>query len=103
MFQGCIGRFYDLLYEMERLGVLDPSNESHLWCLHLVFIPLVNKHLTLWKNGWIQHPLQTEKNKTPMQLWVQGLNAIFGGASTIAREVFQVMMNLSSPLNSFII
>lgn len=75
--------------EMERLGILDPSSDAHLWCLHLIFLPLINKHLNLWKNGWI-HPIRTEQNKTLMQLWVQGLNAISGSASTVAREVFQV-------------
>ncbi len=90
VFQGCTGLFYDQFYEMERLGILDPSNEAHLWCLHLVFLPLVNRHLTCWRNGWVQHPLCTERNKTPMQLWIQGLNAISETQSTIAQEIFQV-------------
>ena len=34
---------------MEENRVLDPLNESHLFCLHCVFLPRVNKHLKLWK------------------------------------------------------
>jgi hypothetical protein len=75
---------------MERLGILDPSNEVHLWCLHLVLLPIINKHIVCWQNGWIHHPIRTERNKTPMQLWIQGLNAISATGSTIANEVFQV-------------
>ncbi|CAB4014670.1 Hypothetical predicted protein [Paramuricea clavata] len=74
---------------MERLGILDPSNEVHLWCLHLVLLPIINKHIVCWQNGWIHHPIRTERNKTPMQLWIQGLNAISATGSTIANEVFQ--------------
>ncbi|CAB3998789.1 Hypothetical predicted protein [Paramuricea clavata] len=89
IFQGCTGVFYDLFCEMEGLGLLDPNNDTHLWCLHSIFLPLINNHLTSWKDAWIRHPLSSEKNKTPLQLWIQGLNAISMTNSTVAREVFQ--------------
>ena len=93
IFQGCTGVFYDLFCEMEGLGLLDPNNDTHLWCLHSIFLPLINNHLTSWKDAWIRHPLSSEKNKTPLQLWIQGLNAISMTNSTVAREVFQVGVN----------
>ena len=43
-----------------------------------------------WIDAWINHPLRSEKNKTPMQLWIQGLNNISNTDSTVAREIFQV-------------
>ena len=55
----------------------------------LVFIPVLNNHLISWKDAWINHPLRSEKNKTPMQLWIQGLNNISDTDSTVAREIFQ--------------
>ena len=94
VFQGCSKAFYDWFYEMERTGLLDPNDEKHLWCLHLVYLPLINKHLKIWKDAWVQHPLRSEKNKTPMQLWIQGLNAISGSHSTIAREMPEVSIML---------
>ena len=101
VFQGCTGVFYDLFYEMERCGLLDPNNETHLWCLHLLFIPILNNHLTSWKDAWIQHPLRSEKNKTPMQLWIQGLNSISETDSTVAREIFQVIIVMLNNLHFF--
>ena len=83
---------------MERLGILDPD-EIHLWCLHLVFLPLINENLTCWKNGWIQHPLRSEQNKSPMQLWIEGLNAISETESTVAREIFQVRFDMENNRN----
>ena len=37
-------------------------------------MPILNKHLEAWKNAWIYHPLRSEKNKTPIQLWILGLH-----------------------------
>ena len=70
--------------------MLNPNDDIHLWCLHYTFLPLINRHLTNWKNAWIHHPLRTERNSTPMQLWIRGLHSIWGSESTIDREVFQV-------------
>ena len=51
------------------------------WCLHCVSLPIINRHIRNWKNAWINHPLRTEQNKTPIQLWVTGLQSagIFQG------------------------
>lgn len=90
MFAGCLTLFYNLFYELERSGRLNPNDDIHLWCLHCTFLPVINKHLTNWKNAWIHHPLRSEGNSTPMQLWIRGLNSIWGSESTVDREVFQV-------------
>ena len=82
--------FYDMFYEMERLGVLDPNNDVHIWCLHLVYLTILNQHLTNWKKAWIHHPMRSERNKSPLQLWINGLNAISASGSTVAQEIFQV-------------
>jgi len=89
VFAGCLTLFYDLFYGLERSGMLNPNDDIHLWCLHYTFLPLINRHLINWKNAWIHHPLRTERNSTPMQLWIRGLHSIWGSESTIDREVFQ--------------
>ena len=90
VFAGCTILFYNLFYELERSGMLNPVEDIHLWCLHYTFLPVINRHLTNWKNAWIHHPLRSERNSTPMQLWIRGLNGIWGSESTIDREIFQV-------------
>jgi len=92
VFNGCISLFYNAFYQMEQCGVLDPNNDIHLWCLHYVFLPVINRHLTNWRNAWVHHPLRSERNSTPMQLWIRGLNRVWGSNSVISREVFQVIM-----------
>ena len=92
--EGSISRllslFYNFFHEMERCGYLDPDDDVHLWCLHLVFLPLINKHLSVWRETWINHPLSSEGNKTPMQLWIEGLHDISETNTTVAREMNQV-------------
>lgn len=90
VFAGCLSLFYDLFYDLERQNILHPDNEGHLWCLHYVFLPIINKHLTNWKNAWVYHPMRTEKNKSPMQLWIRGLQEAWG-SQTLEDEVFQVL------------
>ena len=90
MFAGCLTLFYDLFHGLERSGMLNPNDDIHLWCLHYTFLAVINRHLANWKNAWIYHPLRSERNSTPMQLWIRGLHSIWGSESTIDREVFQV-------------
>jgi len=52
--------FYRLFYHMERLDLLNPVNEVHIFALHYVYIPCVNKSLQEFKNGWNHHQIRTE-------------------------------------------
>lgn len=73
IFTGVTHLYYQLFYYMEDNGVLDPVNEIHLYCLQFVYLPRINQHLQLWKEGWLQHRIRTAGNQTPMQLYISGL------------------------------
>ena len=60
--------------------MLNPDDESHLWCLHFVFLPIINRHLSNWRAAYVQHSLRTEHNKTAIQLWISGLSAAWGSS-----------------------
>ena len=57
---------------MEAEELLDPDSELHLYALHYIFIPRINKLLNDFSLSWNNHPLRTEKNQTPIQLWSKG-------------------------------
>lgn len=76
LFHGCAFIFYYVFWYLEEHGYLDLNNELHLFCLHYVFLPRINRHLDLFQEGYDNHPIRTESNMTPAQLWVYGLNQL---------------------------
>ena len=68
LFHGCKFIFYYVFWYLEENGYLDISNEIHLFCLHFVFLPRINRHLGLFQEGFDNHPLRTESNMTPVHL-----------------------------------
>lgn len=72
VFTGCTVLFYHLFNYMEITGILDPDDEVHLFCLHYIFIPRINSSLSQFMTMWNVHPLRTESNHSPNQLWMTG-------------------------------
>ena len=72
LFHGCIFLFYYLFYFMEDNGLLDINDETDLGSLEYVFIPRINKHINMFLDGYHNHPIRTEGNRTPLQLWIEG-------------------------------
>ena len=41
-----------------------------------MFLPIIQKQLDLFREAWATHPLRTERNRSPLQLWILGLNEV---------------------------
>ncbi|KAJ8369475.1 hypothetical protein SKAU_G00095030 [Synaphobranchus kaupii] len=54
---------------LEDEGLLSPDNDVHIFALHWVFLPRLQHHLDCFVDGWNSHPLRTERNRSPLQLW----------------------------------
>lgn len=63
-----ISRFLNIFLYLEAREVLQPLNEVHLFCLHFVYIDLINHALEEFTNQWNNHPVTTETNFSPQQL-----------------------------------
>ncbi len=57
---------------MEEQGELDPLNDIDIFCLHKVFRPRINSALNAFVESWNNHPISTERNLTPNQLFIRG-------------------------------
>ena len=68
LFSGCLHVFYHLFYEMEQCGMLDPSNELHLFALPFTYLPRVNRNLQIFAEGHNRAPLSTERGKYGVSL-----------------------------------
>ena len=95
VYQGVLGLFHDIFYYMEEINILDPDDDIDIFCLHYVYIPRINRQLQMWKEAWMKHPLSSEMNLSPEQLWTAGLQSIRMSGSLIATEYFSNMTNVS--------
>lgn len=68
---------------MEEIGLLDPLNEAHLFCLHFVYETYINFALKRFVDAWSTHPLRTERNMSPIQLWIGGTMASLNSAEEL--------------------
>ncbi|XP_065924261.1 uncharacterized protein [Magallana gigas] len=88
LFEGVLCIFYNLFHSLENEDLLDPADEIDIGCLQLVFLPKINKMLELFQNMWNNHKLRTERNRSPLQLFMMGLQTV-GTTTTIGKEYFE--------------
>ena len=74
VFQSCTVLYYNIFYYLESMGELDVDNEVHMFCLHYVFLSKINQSLEAFQEAWNNHPMQSEHNLSPNQLWLQGIS-----------------------------
>ena len=54
-----VSRFFNIFLFLEQSGILDPTDEVHLFCLYLVYIPLINNAINQFIGQWNNHPVST--------------------------------------------
>lgn len=88
IFVGCISVFYHLFYYLEDNLLLDSTSPIDLFCLHVVYQPYINHCIGVFVDAWNNHPLTTEGNKSPSQLWIQGLLLNSRSGHTVTEELY---------------
>ena len=73
VFEGVLYIYYHLFYHLEDSGFLDLTNQSNLFALHFVYLPRINRHVNIWKGGYVRHRIHTAGSRSPMQLYILGL------------------------------
>ena len=64
--------YYGVFKQLEDEGKLDPLNELDVYCLHKVYLPRINTALKSFVESWNHHPVSTEQNLSPSQLFIRG-------------------------------
>lgn len=70
---GVLSHYVQLFTNMEEEGLLDNLNDLHLFALHYIFIPRIQKSLDEFKAQWNSHPVSTAENSSPEQLFISGM------------------------------
>ncbi|KAL6481031.1 hypothetical protein MHYP_G00091110 [Metynnis hypsauchen] len=73
VWSGVTCQYYSVLHSLEEDGLLDLSSELHLFLVHYVFLPRLQSDLKQFLDYWNSHPIRTESNLTPDQLWYIGM------------------------------
>lgn len=80
--------FKSEFYDLEREGVLDPLNETDLFCLHYVYLPALNKNLSEFVSAHNNHKVSTEASNTPAQIFWTNLHLTFFGDGREPNDVW---------------
>ena len=70
--QSFIGLYQWLFYFMESHQFLDPFDEVHIYALHYVYLPRIQRSVEEFILQWNNHPLSSENNKTSYLIWTEG-------------------------------
>ena len=73
VWNGVSNVYSDIFHYLESKSVLDPNSDIDIWCLHHVYMPLVNKDLETFVAQWNNHGLRTENYKSPLNIFVKGI------------------------------
>ena len=91
--------FYLLFYSLEEANLLNPDNVVDLYALHFVFMPMIQGHLDTFREAWCSHPIRTEHNRTPHQLWILGMQQV-----NITNNAIRGIMNMEVAIyNAFVL
>ena len=88
-----VSRFRNIFLFLEHSNVFNCTNDIHLYCLHAVYLPLINQALAEFLQQWNDHPVTTECNYSPRQMWVQGMLQLRHSNLTAVRNVVDEEIN----------
>ena len=89
VYQIVLSVFYNLFSALEEESLLKVNNEEHLFYIHYVYKAVINQMLSNFKNSWLNHKIRTARNKTPLQLFIMGMQQIGNESSVVASEYFE--------------
>ncbi|KAL9976702.1 hypothetical protein ACROYT_G014029 [Oculina patagonica] len=81
-------------------GLLDINSATNLFCLQYVFTQRINQHFKMFQNGYDNHPLASESNMTPAQLWLYGLANYQGEWEPLEEDLPSFGVDYKGPLPS---
>lgn len=84
----CITSYYKNIFNyLETTDKLLRSSEVHLYALHYVFLPRINRSITEFVSQWNNHPISTQNGLSPLQLWTEGVHQLVNSNDTGVRDI----------------
>ena len=73
IFSGVLVFYSRIFEELEYEELLDIEDDVHLFCLHYVYTNRINRSLNEFMLQMNHHPVSTERNLSPLQMWEKGM------------------------------
>lgn len=83
--------------QLESNYVLNPIDELDLFCIHWIYVPVINLHLKQFQSTWNHHKIRTAGNRTPYQMMIESLGLI--DFDEPLPEALQVPVSVSKSFN----
>ena len=84
-----ISYYIRLFLHLESSQVLDRLNEDHLFALHYVFLPRINRAIEEFVSGWNNHPLSSAGNRSPLSVWYSGVTSSINSHYSAMESIIQ--------------
>lgn len=88
VFQQVVHYFYTLFYSFEDEQILNPEDDIQKMAPQIVYKPEIQKRLDLFRRAWNNHRIRSANNRTPTQIWMEGMLANSEQESTALNNVF---------------
>lgn len=79
-----------MFYSLEDAGLLDVSNDAHIFALHYTYLPRIQRQLDIFRESYSQHRIRGQNNRSPYQLWIQGMAHLQTDEDALIGTSFQV-------------
>ena len=81
--------YRNIFFYLENENLLNPLSDTELYCLHRVFVPRINRSLHEFQVQMNKHPVRTEGNMSPQQLFVRGVVTSESRMRSILQDVIE--------------
>jgi hypothetical protein len=71
---GFIRKYAEIFTELERFGALNVNDPYHLYCLHHIFLPILQHSIDEWVKAWNYHHMSTAslRHRSPIKQYRLG-------------------------------
>ena len=73
VYYAVIQTFYSSFYQLEDYQLADPNSDRDMFSLHYVYLSVINRSLSQFREAYNNHPVRTCRNRSPYQMWSSGI------------------------------
>jgi len=88
VWNGVTNLYVDAFQFLTDKQLLNTDNETHIWALHFIYIPRINRDLGMFCQQWNNHPLRTEHHLSPNQLFIRSALQLRNSSLTAIKDLF---------------